>query len=462
MHFGSKKRVTIYQLIRTPLRRSLLAGVGLALVAACQAALALEERLVILTSFPEDLTGVFQHAFERKYPGTQVEVLTKPTAAGVRYLQETAGNTTTDLFWVSAPDAFAMLKAAGRLEALQPQASGIPASLGGNPLQDPDGTFFGFAVSGYGIMYNSRYLEAQRLPPPQEWEDLKAPAYFGHVALAAPSRSGTTHLMVEAILQGEGWEQGWGTLKQLAGNAKAITDSSFAVPEGVNRGEFGAGIVIDFFGFAAQAAGFPVAFVYPRITALVPASVGLVKQAPHPQAGRAFIDFLLSDEGQELLLEPKISRLPVKPAIYAKAPPGLPNPFTDPTLGAAVRFDAQLSESRYHLVNALFDRLITSRMAELRAATAAVHAAEAALGRRPDPQAQGLLDQARARITAVPVTAVQASDPALLALFENQPERTPDSGPQRRAALEEAWERFAQEHYTEAQALAEEARLRVK
>ena len=103
---------------------------------------------MILTSFPEDLSGLFQRAFERKYPGTQVEVLTKPTAAGVRYLQETAGNNTTDLFWVSAPDAFAMLKAPGRLEALQPQASGILAILGGNPLQDPDGTFFGFAVSG--------------------------------------------------------------------------------------------------------------------------------------------------------------------------------------------------------------------------------------------------------------------------------------------------------------------------
>ena len=450
----------MYPLMLTRLRWLFLAGVSLALLAASQETLALEERLVILTSFPEDLSGLFQNAFERKYPGTRVEVLTKPTAAGVRYLQETSANNTTDLFWVSAPDAFAMLKDAGRLEALQPQASGIPASLGGNPLQDPDGTFFGFAVSGYGIMYNRRYLEAQRLPPPQEWDDLKAPAYFGHIALAAPSRSGTTHLTVEAILQGEGWDQGWGTLKQLAGNAKAITDSSFAVPEGVNRGEFGAGIVIDFFGFAAQAAGFPVTFVYPRITALVPASVGLVKQAPHPQAGQAFIEFLLSDEGQELLLDPKISRLPVKPAIYAKAPPGLPNPFTDPNLGAAVRFDAQLSESRYHLVNALFDRLITSRMAELRAATAAVHAAEAALGKKPDPQAhaQELLGQARVRIAAVPVTAAQASDPALLALFDAQPEQAPGSRPQRRAAMEEAWERFAREHYAQAQALAEQAR----
>ena len=33
--------------------------------------------------------------------------------------------------------------------------------------------------------------------------DLFKPAYFSHVAISAPSRSGTTHLTVEAILQGE-------------------------------------------------------------------------------------------------------------------------------------------------------------------------------------------------------------------------------------------------------------------
>ena len=53
---------------------------------------------------------------------------------------------------------------------------------------------------------------------------------------------------------------------------------------------------------------------------------------------------------------------------------------------------------------------------------AAVHAAEAALEQKPDPQAQGMLDQAQARIAAVPVNAAQASDPALLALFDNQAE----------------------------------------
>jgi spermidine/putrescine-binding protein len=276
--------------------------------------------------------------------------------------------------------------------------------------------------------------------------------------MSAPSRSGTTHLTVEAILQGEGWDKGWATMKELAGNFKTVTERSFGVPDGVNSGEFGIGIVIDFFGFSSKATGFPVEFVYPTITALVPANVGMVKNAPHPQAAGAFIDYLLSDEGQKLLFDPKISRLPVKPAIYAEAPPGLPNPFEDNSIGAAVQFDSDLSEGRYNLVNSLFDQLVTFRLGDLQAATAAVYAAEVTLAKKPNTQAQKLLDEARALIAAVPVTEAQANDKAFAAIFEKKRKKATDAVPQRQAEVEEQWDRFAREHYAKAKALAEQAK----
>ena len=100
-----------------------------------------------------------------------------------------------------------------------------------------------------------------------------------------------------------------------------MTERSFGVPDGVNSGNFGVGIVIDFFGLASKASGFPVEFVYPTVTTLVPANIAIVKNAPNPEAAGIFIEYLLSPEGQEVLLDPKIRRLPVNPATYAKAPP---------------------------------------------------------------------------------------------------------------------------------------------
>ena len=47
----------------------------------------------------------------------------------------------------------------------------------------------------------------------------------------------------------------------MMGNAAAVTDRSFAVPDGVNNGHYGIGIVIDFFGLAGKYSGFPVDFV---------------------------------------------------------------------------------------------------------------------------------------------------------------------------------------------------------
>jgi ABC-type Fe3+ transport system substrate-binding protein len=197
--------------------------------------------------------------------------------------------------------------------------------------------------------------------------------------MSAPSRSGTTHLTVETLLQGEGWEKGWARWKDIAGNFKTVTERSFGVPDGVNSGQFGLGVVIDFFGLASQASGFPVDFLYPPVTTLVPANIAIVKNAPHREAAAAFIEFLLSPEGQEVLLDPKIRRLPVNPATYAKAPEGFPNPFKDKSIGSAVKFDLQLSKNRYNVVNSLFDVMITYRLDELRTATKAIQAAEATL-----------------------------------------------------------------------------------
>ena len=134
-------------------------------------------------------------------------------------------------------------------------------------------------------MWNTRYMKANKLPEPREWADLVKPVYFGHVAISSPSRSGTTHLTVETILQGEGWSKGWNQILAIGGNCAAITERSFGVPDGVNNGQYGLGIVIDFFGLSAKASGFPVEFVYPSVTAIVPANIGLIANARNAELG---------------------------------------------------------------------------------------------------------------------------------------------------------------------------------
>src|SRR5690606_28644463 len=150
--------------------------------------------------------------------------------------------------------------------------------------------------------------------------------------------------------------------------------------------------------------GFPVEFVYPTVTTLVPANVGIIANAKNQKAAEAFVEFLLSEEGQQILLDPKIQRLPVRMATYEKAPPGYPNPFKDPNLGARLTVNADLSEGRYQLLNSLYDRLVTFRLKDLNAAWKAIHDAEKKLGSGGSAESRRLLAEARKLASSVPIS----------------------------------------------------------
>lgn len=444
------------------LRGVLLSALALIIAGLPAQAVALEDKVVIVTSFPKDLTSKFKAAFENKHSGVKVEMVKKKTTAGIKYIQETADNNTSDMFWASAPDAFEVLKGDGLLRKYTPKAKGIPSKVGAYPINDPDGYYVGFAAAGYGIMWNTRYIKAKKIPAPARWTDLAKPVYHGHVGMSAPSRSGTTHLTVETLLQGEGWEKGWATWKNIAGNFKTVTERSFGVPDGVNSGNFGIGVVIDFFGLSSKASGFPVDFAYPQVTTLVPANIAIHKDAPHPQAAAAFIEFLLSTEGQELLLDPKIRRLPVNPMTYAKVSSDFPNPFKDKSIGAAVKFDVGLSKSRYNLVNSMFDVMITYRLDDLRAATGAIQKAEAALAKKHNPKAAKLVEEARTLVAALPITEAKAADPTFAGIFKKKRKKKADVVPQRQAEVEEQWDAFVKKNYAQAITKAEQALLMVQ
>lgn len=416
--------------------------------------------VTIVTSFPKDLSGKFKAAFEKKYPNIKVEIVGKKTTAGIKYIQETKSNNTTDLFWASAPDAFEVLKGDGLLQKYTSKAKGIPSKVGSYPVNDPDGFYTGFAAAGYGIMWNTRYLKANKLPAPQQWSDLTNPVYFGHVGMSAPSRSGTTHLTVETLLQGEGFDKGWALSKEMAANFKTVTARSFGVPDGVNSGDFGIGIVIDFFGLSSIGSGFPVDFVYPKVSTLVPANIGIINNAPNKKNAQLFIDFLLSTKGQETLLDPKIRRLPVNPNTYSKAPKGFPNPFKDKSIGAEVKFDVDLSKSRYNLVNSMFDVMITYRLDELRDAMSVIYKAEAALKKKSNSKASALIKEARALIAKNPISEAKANEAEFNKIFKKKRKKAKDIekyAGTRQAEVEAGWDKAVVANYSAAKKKAEQA-----
>lgn len=432
--------------------RLLMTAVGLVMsFGACAAT------VTVITSFPKELTAAYKAAFEKANPDITLEILNKNTVAGISFVRETSPGQRPEIFWASAPDAFEVL---ARDKLLASTAAlknpNIPDKIGNYPINDPQGLYLGQALAGYGIMYNTRYIKANKLPPPKQWEDLLTPQWFGHVGITAPSRSGTMHLTVETILQGQGWDAGWNTLLRMAGNSAAVTERSFGVPDGVNSGQFGAGPVIDFFGLSGKYSGFPVEFNYPLETAIVPANIALIAGAKNPEDGKKFISFALSQTGQELLLSPKISRLPVLP--YSEMKGKVPAQYPDPTELAArskVQFNTELSTQRYYIVQTLFDQTITFRLKELQAAARAIWDAERKLGAQSTgPQAE-LLKKAKALAFSPVVSHAQINDASFVKIFTGN-KKDADIN-QAMTQLESDWNTQARKNYEQARALANEA-----
>ncbi|MBC8158922.1 MAG: extracellular solute-binding protein [Alphaproteobacteria bacterium] len=418
------------------------------------------KRLFIITSFPETLFKRFTLAFEQIHPGVRVKVLNKKTSAAISYVQDQVAKR-PDVFWASAPDAFEVLKESDDLEKFVFDAPGVAKAIGNYPINDPEGYYTGFAISGYGMMWNTRYMARHSLRSPHEWSDLTDPAYHKHLGITAPSRSGTTHLMVEGILQNRGWKDGWALLMEIGGNLATVTARSFSVVEGVNSGRFGIGLVIDFLGLSSKASGLPVDFAYSATTPFVPANVAVLKNAQNRELAETFVKFLLSGQGQNILFEPEIHRLPVVRGAYENAPVGFPNPFSANALVGDVTFDSRRSRLRYHLVNAMFDALVTFRVRKLNRVWGAIHRAEALLRGSFNADAAVAIAKARRLASEVPVSASQSMDPQFASIFIRK--QRGRSVPDRQVELEKTWdEKVTQNlhealHIAEAQAKALEA-----
>jgi iron(III) transport system substrate-binding protein len=66
--------------------------------------------------------------------------------------------------------------------------------------------------------------------------------------------------------------------------------------------------------------GYDVKYVYPKNAYVTPEPMAVLKGAPHPKAGHAFIEFLLSEEGQQLFAA--LGVYPITPKYKVQGPPG--------------------------------------------------------------------------------------------------------------------------------------------
>lgn len=268
--------------------------------------------LTLYTSQPNADAQQTVDAFMAAHPGVEVEWFRDGTTRVMAKLRAEfeAGQPQPDVLLIADMVTMEGLESEGRLMAY-PEAD---TTAYDPALMDPEGHYFSTKLITTGIVYNTAAGMV-----PTSYRDLLAPEAEGQIAMPSPLTSGAATIHMAALTAHP--DLGWEFYEGLAGQG--------AIPEGGNGGTYRAvaggeklyGFVVDFLPIREKLNGAPVEFVFPSEgVSAVTEPAAILSTAQNPEAAKAFIDFLLSPEGQQLAADQ--GYLPAHPAITP--PEGFP------------------------------------------------------------------------------------------------------------------------------------------
>ena len=246
--------------------------------------------LVLYTSQPERDVKETLAAFGKLYPKVKVEVFRSGTTEVINRLRTeiVAGAPRPDVLLIADSVSMEALKAEGRLMRMHNlDTTRIPAAF-----FDPQRTYVGTKLITTGLVYNTKSTVK-----PTSWADLNQPALKGQIVMPSPLYSGAAAITVGT------WSKsatlGWPFIEQLKANKAIAVRGNGAVLQQVASGEKMVGVLVDFMALNAKAKGSPVEFVIPKEgLSFVTEPVAILNTAKNVDAAQAFVNFLISPEGQ--------------------------------------------------------------------------------------------------------------------------------------------------------------------
>lgn len=254
-----------------------------------------EGTVVFYSAYNAELSDELGRAFQDRY-GIQVEVVRQASAdLNARYAAEAeAGAVVADVLW-QPDDVFAD----------SATESGWFADLDAEELEnledvsdeDRTDTTVTILKQPWGIAYNTEMLDESAAPT--SWRDLAdGEPIDGGILLADPSNSVSTAAVYDFWLEAYG-EDFFADVR--ATQSVKIADSVSNAIQQVGGGEFAAFAPAPMSTVAnARETGAPVEIVVPDETTGFPMMASISADAPHPNAARLLLDFLLTEQGQTI------------------------------------------------------------------------------------------------------------------------------------------------------------------
>jgi iron(III) transport system substrate-binding protein len=300
------------------------------------------DELVIYSPHSDEIRDEFGAGFEDWYfrrTGRRVRV-SWPDAGGtsqmLRRLQDKfeAKRFDVDVVFGGGSPTFEEMKSRGLLDPCKlpdDLLAAIPPIVAGQRIYDSDFTWYGAALTNFGLIYNREVIREQHLPPVTTWEAMADPAYFGRIGAGDAAKSGSMRAAYEIILEAYGYDRGMDLLVRMFANSRQIYSGSGEIPRDCAQGIVTVGPCIDFYADRQMHSegGQDLGYVAPPgLTILNCDPIAILKNAPHRAVAEKFMEYVLSPAGQLLWVLPPgvtdgpkkfaLERTPVLPALMTR------------------------------------------------------------------------------------------------------------------------------------------------
>ncbi len=279
--------------------------------------LAAEESVSVYVSLDQEHSERVLADFEKE-TGIRVDAVydteANKTVGLVSKLLQQKDKPVADVYWNNELSQTIRLKQRGVLQPyVSPSAADIPAAF-----KDAEGYWTGFAARARVLIVNTEMVKPDEMP--RSMWDLCDSRWKGQVAMARPE-TGTTaaHASALYVLLGEAKADEY--FDKLIANEVVWRTGNAHVMRDVSAGlyAFGWTDTDDF--RVAQLKGLPVQCVYPDKgegevgVMYIPNTLMLIKGAPHPEAGKKLLDWLLRPEIEARLAKSATAQIPVRPGV---------------------------------------------------------------------------------------------------------------------------------------------------
>ncbi|HSB72448.1 MAG TPA: extracellular solute-binding protein [Candidatus Methylomirabilis sp.] len=273
-----------------------------------------EDSVVVYSAADADMVNAVAAAFEKKYPGIKVSTVVAGTGEIIKRFEAEKERPLGDVGWSFGPEAIGDKKGLFEPYLSKEAGSFFPGQVPADKVWTP------FTTMPYVIMYNKKLVsEADK---PNAWKDVLDSRWKGKVAYADASKSGSSYTLLVTWLTIYGKnDTGWKFVEDLLRQCKVLPKSSMTY-QGVANGEYPIGLTFEQAAFEYLKGGAPIGLIYPSEgTAITLDGSALIKNAPHPNAAKLFLDFTVSKEMQNLMVD-RFGRRSVRKDVGS--PAGLP------------------------------------------------------------------------------------------------------------------------------------------